>query len=147
MDASLRRSALSLWMVAAPPVAGEWGQHKTSRIGSSRRADRQGEPCEIGTRCSRAQQYAEDKMGSWVTSLSGRTAFPKLLPEVFISDVHLPVDRIIGHRVQLLDIATLDKWGGRYALSQSQVMVIRARRHLTRRVDNYVKMGWVRKCC
>ena len=76
MAASRKRSALSLWMVARPPVAGEWGQHKTSRIGSSRRADQQGEPCEIGTRCSRAQQYAEDKMESWVASLSGRTAFP-----------------------------------------------------------------------
>ena len=75
-----------------------------------------------------------------MASLSGRTAFPKLLPEVFISDVHLPVDRIIRHQVQLLDIATLGKWGGRYALPLSQVMVIRARRHLTRRVDNYVKM-------
>ena len=79
-------------------------------------------------------------MESWVASLSSRTAFPKLLPEVFILDVHLPVDRIIRHQVQLLDIATLGKWGGRYALPLSQVMVIRARRHLTRRVNNCIKM-------
>ena len=75
-----------------------------------------------------------------MASLSSRTAFPKLLPEVSISHAHLPVGRIIRHQIQLLDFATLGKWGGRYALSQPQVMVIRAWRHLTRRVDNYIKM-------